>query len=136
MAATAPTCAAASSRTLQRSTTYGCPCFLFFVYGTDGSQIDLLKVIEIPFRDESTTHLGLGRDGFPAFTLLSGHDHKVMNCCGETAVFSERICSGFTGTSPLLIDRRLKMDREIKVEPDGGPEREQGTRPQGLNDRP
>lgn len=87
----------------------------------------MLKVIEIPFRDESTTHLGLGRDGFPAFTLLSGHDHKVMNCCGETAVFSERICSGFTGTSPI---------KSIKVEPDGGPEREQGTRPQGLNDRP
>lgn len=38
---------------------------------------NLLKAIEIPFRDEEHIKFGLGYDGFPAFVLLRGHDIKI-----------------------------------------------------------
>ena len=40
---------------------------------------DLLKAIEIPFRDVSTIQFGLGADGFPVFVLSAGHDIQVRD---------------------------------------------------------
>ena len=52
---------------------------LFLKLFLDGEPVnhDLLKAIEVPFRDEQHIAFGPGMDEFPAFVLSTGHDIKI-----------------------------------------------------------